>query len=665
MLTMDQFACARLLMVKGVDDPQTVSNIWTSARQYGGAHGTAMIERNRLSMSVWQQLASTLDMQTGKFSVVEIGPGPQMLFKEAMRPTSYLPIDQVAWDNTTIALDVNAATREDPQALLREARKHKGFAPADDAPLLLIVANVLPSIVDVPSMFAWLRRFDAPLFLVQEDYTERCRPPGALAPAYCRPSCLTSSPNCDDHIRNVSTVNAVVEAAGFRFLRQAYLPNSPKGGCLFCTYYGSTFAVAGEARVPSKRSTADPPLEHRHSHSHGGGEHPQPPRPPPTPPPPHPHQLEDAHARRDGGDATEAPPIAHASWVLDATRNGSRPTCPFELARLARGGGCDSSSYQRWHAHLTTRAGKVVMNEGLSLQPEFDGTLLLMLGDSLCRDQWVEMVCALHGAEHTRVHLLDDFNFTSRDATTLLARVHAPGVATTWVGFLHIDQMRSEHKGGHVVAAQARRLVARVADEQASLPSAAHAAVRPGLSVALHLCSIKAHTLKSKGYTSNTPKAYFDDLAQFAGELQSATNASLLYYRPGPATHFATVDAGFVPTTGMPQPCRPIAQTTAQKAWFVHEEETMGQTFAANSAGKATVLSGVWALSQDAWAQHPGLTLQFHGTTNQSHKISDCLHYCIAGDGQVGVYEAFNRMWWWHLQADFRFHARGTATVQS
>ena len=91
----------------------------------------------------------------------------------------------------------------------------------------------------------------------------------------------------------------------------------------------------------------------------------------------------------------------------------------------------------------------------------------------------------------------------------------------------------------------------------------------------------------------------------------------------------------------------------------------MGQTFAANSAGKATVLSGVWALSQDAWAQHPGLTLQFHGTTNQSHKISDCLHYCIAGDGQVGVYEAFNRMWWWHLQADFRFHARGTATVQS
>ena len=364
-------------------------------------------------------------------------------------------------------------------------------------------------------------------------------------------------------------------------------------------------------------------------------------------------QKSNSRLWREGSLAASSQPD-RVSWVRDGIRNGTRTTCPFDLINLVRGGSCSSDLYMRWRAVImrTSASGvdESILSGGVSLRGELDGVLLLLVGDSLCREQWVELACALHGAEHTRVRLLDGYNYTPRDEKKesghLLARVHSPGVANTWVGFLQIDSMQQK---SHAVAAEARQLTENVARLQAELHSAKQSAVR-GLTVALHLCSIKAHTLKSRGY--ETPDGYFDDLANFANELQHNTNASFLYYRPGPTTHFATADAGYVPTTGMPEPCRPITQVASQKAWFVREEEAMGAKLDAHFSGKVTVLRGVWALSQDAWTQHPSMSVVHHPDTHKPRNISDCLHYCIAGDGAVGVYDAFNRLWWWHMQAD-------------
>ena len=326
------------------------------------------------------------------------------------------------------------------------------------------------------------------------------------------------------------------------------------------------------------------------------------------------------------------------SWVRDEAHNRKNNTCPSELANLYRGGMCSSDHYERWRANITSRAGESILSGGISLQAELDGVLLLLIGDSLCRDQWVELVCALHKTAH--VNILAGFNHTVRGLpeSALLAHLNAPGVASTTVGYLYIDAII---RNGRRMAARARE----VADYVQKLK-----ARRTDLTVALHVCSMKAHSLTSRGYKNATPTGYFDDLAWFASELQKATNASFLYYRPGPATHFATADAGFIPQKNRrPEPCRPIARVSAQKTWFVREEEAMEEKLTARFSGKARVLRGVWALSQDAWAQHPGLTYAFH---NKSRPVSDCLHYCIAGDGLVGVYEAFNRLWWWHMLAD-------------
>ena len=73
----------------------------------------------------------------------------------------------------------------------------------------------------------------------------------------------------------------------------------------------------------------------------------------------------------------------------------------------------------------------------------------------------------------------------------------------------------------------------------------------------------------------------------------------------------------------------------------------------------------MWRLSVGAWTQHPGLihALNNHGDPNPYKVITDCLHFCIVGDGQVGIYEAFNRLFWWQLLQDL--HAHGAPRSQS
>ena len=312
MVTVLTLACART--ESSSNDAAEIlrtSHKWHTAGAFGGAHGPAMVERNRLSMLAWEQLAPHLHLQSRPFSVVEIGSGPQQLFKHTMRPKAYLPCDQSAWDNTTLAVDANSDNKPSAEEILRRGSS-KGFDP-EGTPLLLIVANVLPSIVDVPGFFSWLRTFNASLFLVQGDYDVRCRspPPKGLSPQ----ATDTYYFNCHTNIRNNSTVLAVVEAAGFHLRHSVTIAEVSPGRCgEFCDYYAMGFSTHASPAT----STSTPTPNHPHAHAHT---HPSPPSPASTPTPNHAHAH--AHAHPHAPPPAPAPPpppsirASHAEGPLD------------------------------------------------------------------------------------------------------------------------------------------------------------------------------------------------------------------------------------------------------------------------------------------------------------------------------------------------------------
>ena len=104
------------------------------------------------------------------------------------------------------------------------------------------------------------------------------------------------------------------------------------------------------------------------------------------------------------------------------------------------------------------------------------------------------------------------------------------------------------------------------------------------LSVTFHVRSIKAHSLGTRGYKGNY-LAYFSELAGLARTLSTSFGWSMFYYRPGPATHFATAEAGYVPSAERekrekPKQCTPLSKNaSAQKQLFVHEEGVFVQTY--------------------------------------------------------------------------------------
>ena len=49
---------------------------------------------------------------------------------------------------------------------------------------------------------------------------------------------------------------------------------------------------------------------------------------------------------------------------------------------------------------------------------------------------------------------------------------------------------------------------------------------------------------------------------------------------------------------------------------------------------RVIVIPHVWQLSVDMWFLHPSLT---HAVSDASKAVSDCLHYCVVGDGYGGI----------------------------
>ena len=103
--------------------------------------------------------------------------------------------------------------------------------------------------------------------------------------------------------------------------------------------------------------------------------------------------------------AAAAAPSSAAStsphWHRDELLAMGGLYCPLDFNKswyFDRGGMCSNSTYQRWHAQLASPEGTAIPSAILRSagSSDFDGKVWLILGDSLARDQFVELACSLH-----------------------------------------------------------------------------------------------------------------------------------------------------------------------------------------------------------------------------------------------------------------------------
>lgn len=343
---------------------------------------------------------------------------------------------------------------------------------------------------------------------------------------------------------------------------------------------------------------------------------------------------------------------AHAAvkWVLrDAV---PLLDCPIQfdnrtdvklLSASNRGGNCEFSSLQKWHAILTAPDGSDIPSSVLVASPALDGKIIFIVGDSLAGGQFNDIVCSLHAHDH-KVTMVMKNREDPALIGALIAEVSAADGTTFWVVYNSFGNL---HGGGRQTEAYATRSIAKVKSYIASKKSAYRGIAPRGAIV--QMTSVKAHSLKSHGYgrVEDGPAAYFRDLLSFKEHYSKVVDAELFYYRPAFATHFATSDAGFIPNSAAAQlPCTRIDSSvnlTSQKSFFLKEE---GQLEQRSKDDRFFVIPDVWAMSVDMWFLHPALT---HAVHSPGKAVSDCLHFCNLGNGYHGIYEAANRWFWWHM----------------
>lgn len=313
------------------------------------------------------------------------------------------------------------------------------------------------------------------------------------------------------------------------------------------------------------------------------------------------------------------------------------------VSQNERGGNCRFSSLQKWHAILTSSDEVDISSSVLSgASPELDGKIVFIVGDSLASNQFSDLLCSMH-ASGLKVTMV----LTNRQDPTLVgamvAEVQAADGTTFWVVYNSFGNL---HSGGGETRRFAAGSIAKIQARIASSKSAYRGTAPRGAVV--QLSSVKAHSLSIHGYGGGVGiKAYFDDLLSFKRDFSKLVDAELFYYRPAFATHFATSDAGYTPTSAATKlPCTRIDSSvnlTAQRLFFLQEETMLAQRSKDESFA---VIPNVWDLSIDMWFMHPGLT---HAVRDPRIEVSDCLHFCTLGNAYHGVYEAVNRWFWWDM----------------
>ena len=345
-----------------------------------------------------------------------------------------------------------------------------------------------------------------------------------------------------------------------------------------------------------------------------------------------------------------SPPVGFAKCSVDfdagkGPEAGAPAWATMNNWFFERKGFCTNGTFARWHAELTSDGGDSIDSRVYLSAPHFDGVTLFLVGDSLCRDQFVDLVCTLSKQEGTHVTIPYNNLGSTRYGPhyeQFLAEIRVRSTVF-WIAFTYFASLKRDN--GYLDH-NAKALLSQIALRKKKWHREALYFAHP---LVFHVCSVKAHSLGTRGYSGNY-LAYFDELSGLASRLKNQYGWSAFYYRPGPATHFATAEAGYIPTSSQfkresPQQCSPLKKgANAQKQLFQHEENSFVGRL--NVTGRVAVVPHVWDLSAGAWNMHPGLAPL---RKNHSQLATDCLHFCVAGDGQVGVYEAFNRLWWWDM----------------
>ena len=313
------------------------------------------------------------------------------------------------------------------------------------------------------------------------------------------------------------------------------------------------------------------------------------------------------------------------------------------VSQNERGGNCGFSSLQKWHAILTSSDGADIPSSVLSdASPELDGKIVFIVGDSLASNQFSDLLCSMH-ASGLKVTMVMKNRQDHKLIGAMVAEVQAADDTTFWVVYNSFGNL---HAGGRETRRYATGGIAKIQAHIAASKSAYRGTAPRGAIV--QLTSVKAHSLHNHGYGRGVGiKAYFDDLLTFKNDLSKLVDAELFYYRPAFATHFATSDAGYLPTSDATKlPCTRIDSSvnlTAQRRFFLQEETMLEQRSKDDSFA---VIPNVWDLSIDMWFMHPALT---HAVHDPRIEVSDCLHFCTLGNAYHGVYEAVNRWFWWNM----------------
>jgi hypothetical protein len=360
-----------------------------------------------------------------------------------------------------------------------------------------------------------------------------------------------------------------------------------------------------------------------------------------------------------------------AEWV----REEQAPTwsCP-RAVRVTNHRACNASQLG-WHAKLTTQRGKELQSDILRTSPLLDGMILLMLGDSLARDQYTDAVCSLHRRPDTSVAPLH----TNSGGAMRISETRGPN-ASFWFAYSHYGSLDTKTCGSGAESKQrdcqphreaiyerlgpgphledARRVLAKIRARISASESPYRGKAPRGLIV--HLGSLKPHghrTHGDGGPSDSGASAYFSALASFVPALRSELGRGLFYYRPAFATHFNTRTADYDPFTGRKKPCREIdsaPSATQHGRWFLREERSL-----LDAGPEVVTIPHVWDLSVGVPSLHPGVSR----AVGHNGTVVDCLHFCIHGDGHSGVYEAINRWWWWDMLR--RLSQPGTAAGSS
>lgn len=323
-------------------------------------------------------------------------------------------------------------------------------------------------------------------------------------------------------------------------------------------------------------------------------------------------------------------------------------------------------------------------------------TAVIMIGDSICRHQFFDLLCSLQaGGAHVRLQLFNASNgrlATHPDATTsrsserggrpkdAITDATGRNYAEQWCWSANPPTLCMLHVAriGRLAIIYAKVFAVWAGDLDVLRPpfESLMSQLKP-CDVIVHLCSVKAHKLSgsfasNQYYASRTIGGMLSWAKGLFGPLIRYT-----YYRPATIAHFPTSDgeyikgaaapatihrspdsqaaASWLPPLDVQYACQPLSATArrakerlsdGEVGWVentMRRHRTYMQVANQSRLGATNFIAtvpNVLKHSIDAWQDHPHLP---------KGVATDCLHFCFGPQRCSGVMHEVNKEWWRHM----------------